>query len=87
VDSYARLISEVNNLVVKHDDQQGDLCESFFNWNKRFILFFIAINETLLVIRRQYEELEREKQNFLLQHTSHEETFRFEVEKITAEKE
>jgi len=31
VDSHARLISEVNNLVVKHDDQQGDLCESFFN--------------------------------------------------------
>jgi hypothetical protein len=29
VDSHARLISEVNNLVVKDDDRQGDLCESF----------------------------------------------------------
>ncbi len=51
------------------------------------ILFVIAVNETLTLIRRQYEELEREKQNLLLEHTSHDQTFRSELEKITAEKE
>ena len=41
----------------------------------------------LALIRRQYEELQREKQNLLLEHTSHEQTFRSELEKISAEKE
>jgi hypothetical protein len=54
---------------------------------KYSISFFIAANEMLTLIRRQYEELEREKQNLLLEHTSHEQTFRSELEKISAEKE
>jgi hypothetical protein len=41
----------------------------------------------LTLIRRQYEELEREKQNLLLEQTSHQQTFRSELEKIAAEKE
>ncbi len=51
------------------------------------ILFLVAINETLSLIRRQYEELEREKQALLLDHSSREQTFQSELEKITAEKE
>jgi hypothetical protein len=45
------------------------------------------VNETLALIRRQYEELEREKQNLLLEQSSREQTLRSELEKITAEKE
>jgi hypothetical protein len=51
------------------------------------ILFLVAVNETLSLIRRQYEELEREKQALLLDHSSREQTFQSELEKITAEKE
>ncbi len=55
---------------------------------KKFLFYFVvAVNATLTLIRRQYEELEREKQNLLLEHTSREQTFRSELEKITAEKE
>ncbi|CAF4243668.1 unnamed protein product, partial [Adineta steineri] len=70
IDYHTRLISEINNLVVKREDQQGEL----------------PVNETLALIRRQYEDLEREKQSLSLEHTSHEDNFRFEMEKITAEK-
>ncbi|CAF1098112.1 unnamed protein product [Rotaria sordida] len=70
VDSHARLLSGINNLVIKHDDQQDDL----------------SSNEIFALINRQYEELQREKENLLLEHTSREQTFRFELEKITAEK-
>ncbi len=45
------------------------------------------MNETLTLIRRQYEELDREKRNLLLEHSSRDQTFRSELEKITAEKE
>ncbi len=40
-----------------------------------------------MAIRRQYEELEREKQSLLLEHTSREDFVRSELEKLTAEKE
>ncbi len=40
-----------------------------------------------MAIRRQYEELEREKQNLLLEHTSREGSFQSELEKLIAEKE
>ncbi|CAF1184945.1 unnamed protein product [Adineta steineri] len=70
IDYHTRLISEINNLVVKREDQQGEL----------------PVNETLALIRRQYEDLEREKQSLSLEHTSHEDSFRSEMEKITAEK-
>jgi hypothetical protein len=52
-----------------------------------FNLISIAINETLSLIRRQYEELEREKQNLLLEQTSREQTFRSELEQVASEKE
>lgn len=45
------------------------------------------MNEILTLIRRQYEDLQRDKQNLLLEQTSREESFRSELEKITAEKE
>ncbi|CAF4721367.1 unnamed protein product [Rotaria sp. Silwood1] len=70
VDNHARLISGINNLVIQRDDQQEDL----------------STNEILSLIHRQYEELQREKENLLFERTSREETFRSELEKITAEK-
>ncbi|CAF3734268.1 unnamed protein product [Adineta steineri] len=70
IDYHTRLISEINNLVIKREDQQGEL----------------PVNETLALIRRQYEDLQREKQSLSLEHTSHEDNFRSEMEKITAEK-
>ncbi|CAF0874099.1 unnamed protein product, partial [Adineta steineri] len=42
--------------------------------------------QNLSSIRSQYEELEREKQNFSLEQTSREETFRSELEQANAEK-
>lgn len=45
------------------------------------------MNETLTLIRRQYEELEQEKENLLLENSSREQAFRSELEKITEEKE
>jgi len=90
VDNHARLISGINNLVIKRDDQQDDLCKLVKFSRKLFfcrILFVIAVNETLTLIRRQYEEFEREKQNLLLEHSSRDQTFRSELEKITGEKE
>ena len=71
IDNHARVISGVNNLVRKREDQQENL----------------PINETLALIRRQYEELEREKENLVVERTTREENFRLELEKITAEKE
>jgi len=41
----------------------------------------------LASIRRQSEDLEREKQNLSLEQTSREETFRSELEQLAAEKE
>ncbi|CAF1083139.1 unnamed protein product [Rotaria magnacalcarata] len=70
VDSHARFISGINNLVIQRDNQQEDL----------------PTNEILALIRRQYEELEREKDILFLDHTAREQTFRSELEKITAEK-
>ncbi len=45
------------------------------------------MNETAALIRRQYEELEREKQNLSFEQTSREQTFRLELEQLAAEKE
>jgi len=89
VDNHARLISGINILVIKRNDQRDDLCELVGIERKHFLktLFVVAVNETLALIRRQYEELEREKQNLLLEQSSHEQTLRSELEKITAEKE
>ncbi|CAF2782535.1 unnamed protein product [Rotaria sp. Silwood2] len=70
VDSHAKLLSGINNLVIKRDDQQEDL----------------SINEILAIIHRQYEELRREKDNLSSEHTFREQTFRSELEQITAEK-
>ena len=47
----------------------------------------VAIDAILANIRRQYEDLEREKQNFFLEQTSREQTFRSELDQIAAEKE
>jgi hypothetical protein len=83
VDNHARLISGINNLVI---NKQEDLCklERFGNFE---MIYCIAVNETLIIIRRQYEELEREKQNLLLEHTSQEDSVQSKLEKLTAEKE
>ncbi|UJR10735.1 hypothetical protein I4U23_014924 [Adineta vaga] len=70
VDFYTKLISDINGLVSKSEDQQETQ----------------TVNQTLAFIRRQYEEFEREKQNFALEHTSHEERFRSELEKLTSDK-
>ena len=51
------------------------------------MIFILAINEILSLIRRQYEDVELEKQNFLLEQTSREQTFRIELEQLAAEKE
>jgi hypothetical protein len=51
------------------------------------LCFLIVVNETLALIRRQYEELERERQNLSREHTSREQTFRSELEQVAAEKE
>ena len=45
------------------------------------------MHEILRLIRRQYEELELEKQNLLIEQTSHEQTLRSEFERTTIEKE
>ncbi len=50
-------------------------------------LFLITIDEIVASIRRQYEELDREKQNFALEQTSREQTFHSELEQVAAEKE
>ncbi|CAF0940971.1 unnamed protein product [Adineta ricciae] len=42
--------------------------------------------QNLASIRQQHEELEREKQNFLLEQTSREQSFKSELEQIAAEK-
>ncbi|CAF3393218.1 unnamed protein product [Rotaria sp. Silwood1] len=70
VDNHARLLSGINNLVIQRDDHHEDL----------------STNEILTLIHRQYEELQREKENLLFERTSREETFRSELEKITTEK-
>lgn len=71
IDHHARLVSGINNLVRYRDDQQENL----------------PVNEILMLIRRQYEELEREKENFLLEQTTRDERFRLELEKQASEKE
>lgn len=71
IDNHARVISSVNNLLRKREDQQENL----------------PINETVTLIRRQFEELEREKENLLLERNTREDHFRLELEKINAEKE
>jgi hypothetical protein len=53
------------------------------------LTFFIviAIDVCLATIRRQYEDLEREKQNLSLEQASREQTFRSELDQLAAEKE
>lgn len=86
VDNHTRVISGIISLIKNRDD----LCENFHGKrNKLFSYLFLilAVNETLALIRRQYEEFEQEKQNLLLEHSSREEISRLELEKIQAEKE
>jgi hypothetical protein len=89
IDSYTKLISGLNNLVIKQDDQQQNLC---INLKYFFLLLFlikfsVAINDILVLIRRQYEELEREKKNLSFEQASREQTFRLELEQLAEEKE
>ncbi|CAF4193645.1 unnamed protein product, partial [Rotaria socialis] len=67
---HVKLISELNKLVPKQNDQEHDL----------------STNDILALIRRQYEEFEREKQNLSFEQTSRERTLRSELEQITNEK-
>lgn len=50
-------------------------------------IFFIDTNELLMSLRRQYEELEREKQNASLDQISREQTYRSELEQLAIQKE
>ncbi|CAF0920949.1 unnamed protein product [Rotaria sordida] len=70
INCHVKLISGLNSLIIKQDDQEQDL----------------YTNEILALIRRQYEELEREKENLSLEQISREQTFRSELEQITTEK-
>jgi len=56
----------------------------FFFVCKKWIL---AFDEHFDLIRCQYEDLEREKNNLVQQQTSQEQRFQSEMEKLTAEKE
>ncbi|CAM4785573.1 unnamed protein product [Rotaria magnacalcarata] len=67
---HVKLISELNSLVTKQNDQEQDL----------------YTNDILALIRRQYEEFEHEKQNLSFEQTSRERTLRSELEQITNEK-
>ncbi|CAF4812814.1 unnamed protein product, partial [Rotaria sp. Silwood1] len=67
---HIKLISGLNSLIIKPNDQEQDL----------------YTNEILALIRRQYEELEREKQNLSLEQITREQTFRSELEQIATEK-
>ncbi|CAF2530410.1 unnamed protein product [Rotaria sp. Silwood2] len=71
INCHVKLISELNSIIIKQNDQEQDL----------------YTNEILALIRRQYEELEREKQNLSLEQITREQTFRSELEQIATEKE
>jgi hypothetical protein len=87
IDSHTKLISGLNSLVIKQDDQQQNLCISFKYFYYFLIKFSVAINDILVLIRRQYEEFELEKQNLSFEQTSRKQTFRLELEQLAEEKE
>ncbi|CAF0944733.1 unnamed protein product [Adineta ricciae] len=70
IDCHVKLIDGINHLVSQDDDQQGNR----------------SANKTFELIRRQYEDLQREKDSFAHERTSHEERFRSELENLTSEK-
>lgn len=90
IENYSRVITNVNNLAVKRDEQPQDLRMNFLFVKQKNNFFFVnilAINNVIVLIRRQIEQLENEKNGLAGEFSIREQNLKLEFEEKLSEKE
>lgn len=84
IDQHTRLIAGVKSLLIQPEVLRKTTVESLSLFMS---IWSVAINETLALIRRQYEQLEAQKNQLTAESLTREQQLRTEFEQTTAERE